>query len=265
MITSYHVHSNLSDGQNTIREFVHAAAEADIDEVGISDHYVLLPGGTTVDWSMPLDALPAYIDDIRAAADEIGDGVVVRYGLEADYDPDTADELRGILQDYPFDYVIGAVHFVDGFPVDECAENWNKLSQTERNDLIRSYWTRIEQMAASGLFDFAAHLDLYKKFGHLPTIDISADIAAALDALATAGMAAELNTAGWKKPIGELYPSPDIIRECKARGIPVLINADAHKMADLTLHYDHAEAILRDVGYTQKAVFQARQMTLVPL
>ena len=266
MLTSYHVHSIFSDGSDTIREIVRAAAEAGLDEIGVSDHYVFLPDGRAVDWSMPLDALPRYIEEIRAASDEFRDRVTVRYGVEADYLPETADALAQTIAAHPFDYVIGSVHFVDGFPIDESPEFWQALSEAERNDIIRAYWARIARMADSGLFDFAGHLDLYKKFGHLPTVDMSADIAAALDAIARSGMAAELNTAGWFKPdIMEAYPSPAIVRECFARGIPMLVTADAHTASGLTTAYDRGRRALIEAGYTVTPVFEKRRMKMTPI
>ena len=48
-------------------------------------------------------------------------------------------------------------------------------------------------MAESGVFDFAAHLDLPKKFGFKPAANLSAESSAALDAIAAAGMAIEIN------------------------------------------------------------------------
>ncbi len=137
MLTSYHVHSNHSDGSTSIRELVQAAIEAGLDEIGISDHYVYLPGGKSVWWSMPLDFLPGYFEEIKSIADEVGDKPVIRYGIEVDYDPRTQDHLAEVLRSYPFDYVIGSVHFVDDFPVDEQKKRWDTLTENERNDVIR--------------------------------------------------------------------------------------------------------------------------------
>jgi histidinol-phosphatase (PHP family) len=255
----------LSDGHCTASECVRAAIAAGLDELGFSDHYVLAPPGWKVDWSMPVDSLPGYFRALHAAKQEAGDRLIVRYGLEADFFPDTAAELAEILQAYPFDYVIGSVHFVDGFPIDDSAGMWDSLSEDERNDMVRAYWSRVTAMAESGLFDIAAHLDLYKKFGHRPTVDVSADIAIALDAIARSGMAVELNTAGLDKAAKEIYPSLAILRECRRRSIPSLVTADAHDISRLTRSRDLGVETLREAGYTEQAIFAGRKMTLVPL
>src|SRR5262249_14890528 len=203
-----------------------------LDEIGISDHYVVAPRGLRAQWSLPLDRLAEYVAELKAAAAETD--VTLRVGIEADFFPETVDELAERLAAFPFDYVIGSVHYVDGFPVDESATHWEAITEAERNELWRGYWERLRQMAESRRYDFAAHLDLPKKFGFRPTIDLVREAHAALDAIAAAGMAAEINTAGWSLPAAEAYPAPDLLRAARQRGIPLLINADAHRPEHLT-------------------------------
>ncbi len=120
-------------------------------------------------------------------------------------------------------------------------------------------------MARTGAFDFVGHLDLYKKFGYLPTVDVSKWITRALDAIADAGMAVEINASGLVKPIGEPYPSEDILRQCRARSIPILITADAHTPQDLTRGYPEAQELAHRAGYDSVARFAGRRRSLTPL
>ena len=265
MITSYHIHTTFSDGRCTVREMIQGALKAGVDEIGFSDHFVLVKSMPTPDWSMDAARIPEYIETVREAASEFEGRIVLRCGLEADFVPETVDELAEVLRSYPFDYVIGGIHILDGFMVDECAENWDRLTQPERDDMMLLYWDRIEQLAKSGLYDFVAHLDVYKKFGHIATIDLRPAIGRALDAIAKAGMAVEVNTAGWYWDVNEAYPSPAIIAECHKRGIPMLVNADAHNAGDIIRSFESGYRLLRDAGYTEKAVFAGRKMSLVPL
>lgn len=263
MRTSYHCHTTITHGRSSISELVQTAIELGIDELGIAEHYVLRPP-EMIDWRMEPTGLPGYCEAVEAARKQAGDKLIVRLGLEADYIPESAAELSKVLQSCPFDYVIGSVHFVDDFAVDKTAELWDALSEHELNQMVRAYWARVTEMAASGLFDIAGHLDLYKKFGHRPTIDVSADIAAALDAISKAGMAVELNASGLYK-MGEIYPAPSILRECRKRGIPSLVTTDAHHADELMRGYEIGVEELRSAGYTEQAVFAGRVMSLVPL
>jgi len=262
MLASLHNHTRWSDGKPTVAEMAAAAPAHGLHEVGISDHLVLHPSGADVGWTMPLDRLDEYVREVRAARVE---GVAVRAGVEADYFPETIGDLRGILAEQDLDYVIGSVHYVDGFPIDSSPDDWAPLSPEEVNDVWRLYWRRVREMAASGVFDFAAHLDLPKKFGFRPSADLSAEAMAALDAIAGADMALEINTAGWSLKAGEAYPSPWLLHESLRRGIPLLINADAHRPAHLTRDFARARTLAREAGYAHLVRYERRRRIPFPL
>src|SRR5882672_4475011 len=90
MLTSYHNHTTWSDGDPAVAEQLEAAVRCGLDEVGISDHFVLRPHGRNVDWAMPVDKLAQYVDEIKTQAANFP-GVVVRLGIEADFFPETVE------------------------------------------------------------------------------------------------------------------------------------------------------------------------------
>lgn len=258
MLVSYHTHSRWSDGKSTILDHIRAAGEMGLDEIGISDHYVLTPDGVQQYFGMPLGRLDDYVEDVQSSAGEATDGLVVRLGLEVDYFPETEEAIRELLNSQPFDYVIGSIHFVNGFPIDDAVEPWEKLDQQGRNDAIRGYWIRLRQMAESRLFDIAGHLDLTKKFGFYSTDDLAPEINAALDAIVGADMAFEVNTSGWYKPCREAYPGPSIIQECFNRRIPVIVTSDAHHSEHLIRGYEEAYTLIKEIGFMESAVYMGR-------
>jgi len=261
--TSYHNHTTWSDGLAEIPALVTAAAEQGLEEVGISDHYVLTPRDP-VRWSIPIDRLSDYVAAVRAAAATAPEGLVVRVGIEADFFPETVDTLRARLAEHRFDYVIGSVHFVNEFPIDEAAEYWQRLSPDERDTVHRYYWERLAELARSGVYDIVAHLDLPKKFGFRPRIDLTREIMTALDAIAAAGMTVEINTAGWDKDVKEAYPTPALLHACYIRGIPLQINADAHSPAHLTRNFDRAAILAWAAGYREVTHYAERKRTFHP-
>ena len=264
MLTTYHNHTTWSDGHDVAPPYLDAARRSGVQELGFSDHYTLTPGGGTVSWSVPLDRLDAYVREISALADGAHE-LTIRLGVEADFFPETVATVRERLAAYPFDYVIGSVHFVDDFPIDEDAAHWVALTADERDERWRQYWQQIAQMAESGLCDIVGHLDLPKKFGYRPTADLHAEASAALDAIAAAGIAIELNTNGWNKPAAEAYPSLALLREVKRRGIPLLITADAHYPGELTQHFAAARTLASQAGYEELARFERRQRIAIPM
>lgn len=263
--TSYHVHSRWSDGQNSVRELLEAAPAAGLAEVGISDHFALRPGGRCPSWSMDPDRLPDYVAEIQDLQARAGPGLPLRLGLEADFFPEQEKALRDLLTSYPFDYLIGAVHYVDGFLIDADPQSWESLSPQEVNVIWQGYWERITGLARSGLYDFVAHLDLPKIFRYRPTVDLSQQIQAALDAIAAAGLAVEVNTAGWHRPCQEAYPATELLQECRRRGIPALVNADAHAIGHLSRDLDRGAEWLRRAGYREVVRFAGRRKVAVDL
>lgn len=258
MIVTYHNHTSWSDGAATLDEMIRGAQEIGIDELGISDHYTLPPDGRQFDWSMPLGFLDEYVAAVRQAA-EAHDAPVLRLGIEADFYPETVELVRERLARHPFDYLIGSVHAVGDFLVDYRADAWEPFSQEERNAIWGVYWERVRQMANSRAFDIVGHFDLPKKFTFLPTVDYTAEMLAALDAVAEADMALEINTAGWTKPIHEAYPSIDILYEAHCRDIPLVINADAHRPDDLANLFAYARELAISAGYRESYRFEARR------
>lgn len=263
-MTSYHVHTRWSDGVASIEEVVRAAVREGLDEVGISDHYVIYPDNTPIEWSMDTTRLDQYVEEILEAGRR-QPAVRVRLGIEVDYLPETIEQTRQALAPYPFDYIIGSVHYIDSFPIDGHRKHWDALTQDQIDATWIAYYERAIDMARSGVFDFAAHLDLPKKFGHAPSVSLQAEVAAALDALAAADMAIEINTSGWSLPAREAYPAPGILRLARKRGIPILINADAHTPRYLTRNFDLARELATDCGYDSVVRYERRCRTSVPI
>ena len=264
IIPSYHNHTLWSDGSSSISAMVEGARRAGVTEIGISDHYVLTPSAAPLCWSMPLDALDAYVAEVKQVMRDSND-ITVLLGIEADYFPATINALRAQLDRFPFDYRIGSVHLLDDFPLDEDPCYWESLCEEERIAMCRRYWQQVRAMAASDCFDIAGHLDLYKKFGYRPSMDLGKEIEETIDAIAAAGLAIELNTAGWSKPVNEAYPDAHMLRLAKTRGIPLCINADAHRPDDVAAHFDRARALAHACGYRELCLFRQRERRMIPL
>jgi histidinol-phosphatase (PHP family) len=263
MIASYHNHTTWSDGTTPVADMVDGAAALGIEALGISDHFNVHPSGRPPRWAMALEELDAYVEDVcrqrgRTAVD-------IRLGLEVDWWPGRAGAITAALGDHPYDYLIGAVHEVDGFRIDSTRLDWEALSPDEQDERHLRYWEYQVSLAESGLFDIVAHLDLSKKFGHRPRIDLGDVIDRALDAFAAADLVVELNTAGWHKPCRDAYPAEDLLARCRARDIPVTLSADAHAPDHLLRDFDRGAARLAEAGYDQVARFTQRERTMVPL
>ncbi|WP_293909865.1 histidinol-phosphatase HisJ family protein [Deinococcus sp.] len=228
------------------REYAQAALDRGLAGVTFTDH-IPMPEWFDAPWRMRRDQLGEYVQMVREAQQEFGGRLEVRLGLEADFHPGTERYVAEILAEYPWDYVIGSVHYIGAWGFD----NPEFVSEYERRDLgalYRHYYALIEGAARSNLFDSIGHLDLPKKFGHLDQGGMSA--LHALDVIAMQGLSLDFNTAGWRKPVREAYPAPDLVRAAAARGIPFVLGSDAHAPAEVGYHFADAVKQIHDVGGT---------------
>jgi histidinol-phosphatase (PHP family) len=82
------------------------------------------------------------------------------------------------------------------------------------------YVSAIEELADSGTCDVLAHPDLVKVAGHRPEHPEEC-WDRLTEAAVSSGMAAEMSSAGWRKPVNEAYPAKGLLARLVARGVPL--------------------------------------------
>jgi len=107
--------------------------------------------------------------------DEKESSIPIKLGAEIDYFLGKEEDLREIIEEFPFDYVIGSVHFLDDWIIDD-PRYMDGYCKRDINEVYEQYFFLVSKMASSKLFDVVGHLDLVKKFGFKPTVDITPEI-----------------------------------------------------------------------------------------
>jgi histidinol-phosphatase (PHP family) len=243
----YHVHTRFSDGEGEPAQCVERALALGLPEIGITDHLTPSAVGGEGEWSLAHECLDEYVDAVRQAAARYS-GITVLLGVEADYVPGAEDELAELLGAHAFDYVVGGLHYVDGFAFDEPADRDDPRWDDARS-LYRRYYALVRRAASSGLFDVIAHLDYVMLWGRRTDADISAAEDEALRAIAAAGVAVEVNTTGALEPAGRMHPAPDLLERARRLDIPVVFGSDAHEVDQVGWRFDDAVALARRAGY----------------
>jgi histidinol-phosphatase (PHP family) len=265
VITDYHMHLRNAQGEIahdtwSVDPFVEVARLAGVDEIGFTEHVYYFTQTRSL-WSIPYQTERCVydLDDyVQAVVDARVRGLPVKLGLEVDYVPGREDELRALLAPYPWDYLLGSVHYIDDLAVDG---EPRLLDAVGVEEAWHRYFERLEAAARSGLFDSLSHPDLVKIFGERAAFDYGP----VADAIAESGVAVEVSTAGLRKPVGELYPHPEFLGACRERGIPVTLASDAHSPELVGRDFDRAVELLRSAGYETITIFErreARQETL---
>jgi histidinol-phosphatase (PHP family) len=140
----------------------------------------------------------------------------------------------------------------------------NGAAQFEGHDvdeIYAAYFRRVREIAATGLVDCLAHLDLVKIHGHRPRADIGNLINETLDVVRARGLAIELSTAGWRKPVNEAYPGDRIIELAMEKGIPFTTASDAHSHAQLGADFSRLAQRMAKFGIGGVCVFEKHKLT----
>jgi histidinol-phosphatase (PHP family) len=256
------VHTTFSDGTGSVAECIEQAIAVGLPEIGIADH---LSPQQPSPWAMPtipLTQLERYVAEVRDAASRY-DEITVLLGIEADYAPEHEPQLRALLDAWPFDYVIGGVHAVDGFDFDDAAYRHDPR-WSEADALFAAYYGSVRRAAEFGGFDVIAHLDYIGLWGHTPGPAVSDAIAAALDAIAASGAALELNTDRFSDPAGVMYPSDNLLRAAGARRIPLVISSDAHAAVQVGQLWSEATERALRAGFGRALRLSDRNLVPLP-
>ncbi|ASR49596.1 histidinol-phosphatase HisJ [Paenibacillus kribbensis] len=272
MKIDYHTHhARCGHAIGSLEEYVQQGIRLGLDQLGLSDHMPLLhvkPADYYPEMAMPMEELPRYVEECLELKERYKDQIDIRVGLEGDYIEGWEREIEDMITAYPWDYVIGSVHFLGEWDVTDFRQvhHWEGKNVLE---VYRTYYDAVSKAAATGLYDIMGHLDVIKRFGHHPKPEEEEELRelerSALSAVARSGRAMELNASGLSKPCAEMFPSRRMLEAALSLGIPLTVGSDAHDPAKLSEHLEKARALLYEVGYRELAVFQHRERALVPL
>ena len=241
-----------------INQYIERAIDLGIDVYGFSEH---APMDFDEEYRVSFEDMGAYEADVLAARERYRDRIDIRLGYEVDWLPGHMDDR---VLDADVDYLIGSVHFLEkwGFDNPEFIGEWKAR---DIDTVWQDYFTAVQAMAESGLFDIVGHLDLIKLFKHLPATDIRTLARPALEAIARSGMVLEINTAGLRKPVTEMYPSRALLEEAFALRIPITFGSDAHALEHVGAGGDLAISLAQSVGYTEAVTFRKRNKQMVKI
>jgi histidinol-phosphatase (PHP family) len=225
-------HNDREASQENIRAFLDEASRCGLKEIGFADH----------DYYWDQMNFPL----IREVAADYP-GLAVRIGLEAEYRPHEEGRIKHLLEQFPFDFVIGSVHEFDGWAFD-MPEEEPIHHKIDADKLYARYFEIVTLAAKSGLFTTIGHFDLIKLFGVRPRKDILMLADEALTNVAEHGLILEINTNGRYKPVAEFYPERRLVEEIWRRGIEFTLGSDAHRAQVVGRDIEEASQMLRQIG-----------------
>ena len=274
MLTDYHVHLRLDDSPERFEEtftaarvdrYRETATERGITELGVAEHIYRFSAALDI-WEHPFWRRYAF-DDLEAYCGFVREETDLKLGIEMDFVPGREDRIANVLERFDWDYVVGSIHFLRDHSLDtEDYSIWGAGESPEK--VWRRYFETLAESARSGLYDIIGHPDLVKVWGRaapIPDGDLRRYYEPAVEAFAETGVAVELSTAGWRKPVGEQYPCVPFLEMLVDAGCPIALSSDAHTSEQLGFEYERAVELLERVGVREIAVFERRQRRMEPL
>lgn len=289
MLIDYHLHLWPHGTKSTpvqpelLRAYSRHAAAAGVEEIAITEHlfrFEEAKAAVGAFWEDVEDktagrALQEYWEEHQGASlgqyvDAVEEakaaGMRIKLGLEVDYYPGRMGEVKDLLSAYPFDVLLGSVHWLDGWMFDylESPAQMARWEHESPGGAWEEYVCALEGLAGSGVCDVVAHPDLAKVAGRRPE-DPEPFWDRITSAIAGAGMVAEVSSAGLSKPAGEVYPAPGLLARFAGAGIALTMASDAHGLDRVASGVPGLEAVMRSCGYSEIATFDHRSAVMVPL
>jgi histidinol-phosphatase (PHP family) len=272
-VLDYHLHLWPHDESETplsleqLAAYCEKAQAAGVTELAVTEHLFRFRqaeaalGGFWADARIPA-ALQASMaeywefhatadleDYVQCAQEAKAAGLPIVIGLEVDHYQGRMDEVGALLAGYPFDVLLGSVHWLGAWRFDDIDVplQMDEWSTRAVDACWEQYTEMLEELAASGACDVLAHPDLIKVAGYVP--DAPAEWWDRMaEAAASSGMAAEVSSAGWRKPVGEQYPARALLERFAARGVPFTTASDAHRLEQVADQSAALRRLLDSVG-----------------
>ncbi len=255
-----HMHTPLcKHARGNPADYAAVALQKNLKGIIVTCHNPM-PDNYSISVRMAESQWAEYLDLIDAARAQYAGRVDIRPGLECDYAPGFESYLEKQTTSAPFNHVLGSIH-------PQVGEYRNKYHPGNALAYQRLYFDHLAQAAETKIFDTLSHPDLIKNIHpqewHLELV--FDDILRALDRIAKAGTAMELNTSGLMKDIPEFNPGPEILREIALRKIPIVLGADAHDPERVADQFPQAMTLLQSLGHTHVHIHIDRKRIAIPI
>ncbi len=252
LFSDYHTHPQGHRVQRytpaLLQPWVDAASTLGLTDIAFTDHDRYHAG---VDFDQ--------IDRLRGR----NPNLKIRAGIELDNDPVHSADGRNWVEEHwdKLDFVLGSVHFLNrpDQMFDTVPDGAKQFEGQDVDAIYADYFRRVREMAATGLVDCLAHLDLVKIHGHRPSSEICAIVSETLDFIRVRDLAIELSTAGWRKPVNEPYPCDRIVALAIEKGMPFTIASDAHSHVQLGESYPRLARKMASFGVRHVGIYDKHQ------
>lgn len=254
----YHVHSDNSfDCKIPMDEMCCRAVARGISELAFTDHF----NNHLLDIDLGYYDPERYFADLERCRAQFPT-LTIRAGIEVGEPHRWGSKILPILQRYPYDLVLGSLHWVGNQNVFNPDYFRGQGPQKAYGD----YFAELNRMVRHGGFDILAHVDLPKRAGFnvYGSYDIGAYEEAVRDlwqSCIESQIAVEINTKGVRCRVAQLHPTTAALKWYVEMGGQLLtLGSDAHHSNNVGEHFDQAIQSAHEAGLTHVCRFQCRTL-----
>lgn len=259
----YHLHTLFCNhALGSMESYIRNAINLGLEEICFLDHLTIQK--TEKGLSMSPAEIPYYFQAVQVLKQKYRHAIRIKAGLEIDFNPDHTGLFQEVAGTYAFDVIATSLHFLGGLDVVSHRSAWGH-GKEDSDYVYDLYFEQLEKMLDYKYFDVICHIDLVKKFGRKPSRSFERAIDEILSKIKEKNLTVEVNTSGYNHPVGNAYPSPDILRKCHEKGIVITLGSDAHKPAEVGQHYERALPMILSAGYRDLATFTKRKRSEIPI
>jgi histidinol-phosphatase (PHP family) len=248
--TDFHNHVSYTSADKMVQTAKHKGLRV----LGLSEHVFQMRQARPVLPHMPQEgpdlSFATYIAAVQEAAERYH--FDVRLGLEVDFIPQKNAAIQAAIKGYPWDYLIGSVHEVDGI----LFERVNAPEREQGEVLWLRYFDLLRQAVCSGYFSVVSHpVRMYTMNPHLPsTFDQELEQLAA--EAARCNVALEINGSDVLE-----YPAVvhRLIAACALYRTPMSCGSDAHYPIKIAQAHQQSETILREAGIRKIRIWRQQE------
>ena len=270
MISNHHTHSLYSDGSSQPEEYILEAISKGFNILGFTEHSPLHFENS---FSFRKENKEEYLALMQSLKKKYGSQIAIYSGMEMDYIPGMSENFSKIKSEYKLDYLIGSVHlvrpenneelwFTDGPNYETYDKGLNELFAGDIRKAVTRYYHQLNEMIETQHFDVIGHFDKIKmhnrdRFFKEDEPWYMALVSETLDLMQDRDVIVEVNTRGIYKQRSETtYPGLDILKQVKKLRIPVMVNSDAHKPAELDAEFEYGFSLLKESGIDEVVYFK---------
>jgi len=210
----------------------------------------------------------AYYREYRRLCEQYHNQIEILFGIELGLQPHLGQRYADLLASWPFDFVIGSSHVVDG--MDPYYPSF--FEGRDESACYQKYFESIvENVKVYSGMDVYGHIDYIVRYGpnkdkHYSYSKYKEVLDEALRLIVAKGIGLELNTSGYKYGLEYPNPHPDILRRYRELGGEIItLGSDGHRPEHIAYDFYKVKNILKDCGFRYYTVFRQRKPEFVKI